>query len=320
MISVIIPVYNTKNELRRCLDSIANQTYKNLEIICVDDGSTDGSELIVDEYAAKDSRFKVVHQENGGESNARNRGLKMAAGQYITFCDCDDWIDEDMYETLLKVIESDNLDMAAASWYREETDADGNAKSTIITNKLPVTDDVINNEMLLNYIYKRDSYKSFAYMWDKLYKREVVCDESKELIYFDEELKLGADVLYLAEAALNTKRCKYIDRAFYHYNQRQESGCHTRNEAKLIHWLKAYETVIRRFEEENVAKETIDYVKRFLAYHSSNAAQIAYENGNGDALREFQRFMRQYSDEYIKLNETYPERIERYKTIINYIL
>ncbi len=320
MISIIIPVYNTKNELRKCLDSIANQTYTNLEVICVDDGSTDGSELIVDEYARKDGRFKVVHQSNGGESNARNTGLRFATGEYIAFCDCDDWIDEDMYEIMLHTLEKDNLDMVAASWYYEEADNEGNYKSTVIINKLPVTGGIIDRDSLLDYIYMRDSYRGFAYMWDKLYKREILCDKEGELIMFDENLKLGADVLYLAEVALNAQRSRYIDRAFYHYNQRAVSGCHTRDEDKLRHWLRAYEMVIERFEAERIAEKTLGYVKRFLAYHSSNAAQVAYEKGNKDMLYEFQQFMIKYRDEYISLNEHHPDRISRYKQIIDYIL
>lgn len=118
-ISVIVPVYNTKNELPRCLESIINQTYSNMEIICIDDGSTDGSGEIVDAFAGRDKRIKVLHKANGGESSARNAGLKMAEGQYIAFCDCDDWIDREMYEVLAETLEKENVDLAAGSWYKE---------------------------------------------------------------------------------------------------------------------------------------------------------------------------------------------------------
>jgi len=101
LISVIIPVYNTKNYLEKCLDSVLNQTYENLEVIIVDDGSTDGSEAMCDEYAQRDSRVKVIHKENGGQCTARNVGLDMATGDYFAFVDSDDWIDERMYETLM---------------------------------------------------------------------------------------------------------------------------------------------------------------------------------------------------------------------------
>lgn len=100
-ISVIVPVYNVEKYLPRCIDSILNQTYKNLEIILVDDGSPDNCPAICDEYAQKDSRIKVIHKANGGVSSARNAGIDVATGEYIGFVDSDDWIEPDMYEYLL---------------------------------------------------------------------------------------------------------------------------------------------------------------------------------------------------------------------------
>jgi glycosyltransferase involved in cell wall biosynthesis len=306
-ISVIVPVYNTKKELPRCIESICKQTYKDLEIICIDDGSSDGSGQILEEFQAKDNRIQVIHKENGGESSARNTGLKMSVGEYIAFCDCDDWIDPDMYEVLAGELERERIDMAASGWYKE-TDS----SSQEIKNEQPVSKQIFGRDELLRYLYRRDSYRGFAYMWDKLYRREILKDKKGNWILFREDLRLGGDVLYLAEIALNVKRAKYVDRSFYHYYQRTESGCHTRDVNKLHDWLKAYELVLQRFGEEQVDDRIMDYVKRFLAYHSSNAAEIAAEQGQDDAKREFQGLMRQYKEEYISLNSQYPERIERY--------
>lgn len=310
-ISVIIPVYNTEKELPKCLKSICDQTYKDLEIICIDDGSTDGSSQVLDEFSMKDNRIKVVHQKNGGESNARNTGLKMASGEYIAFCDCDDWIDTDMYEILARELNCENIDMVGGSWYKE-TDA----YSQEIRNQLPVNNAAFTREELLKYLYKRDSYRGFAYMWNKLYKREILKDKFGNLLLFHEDLRLGGDVLYLAEAALNIKKGKYIDRAFYHYYQRSESGCHTKDVDKLQDWLKAYELVLQRFGEERIDDETIDYVKRFLAYHSSNAVEVAAEQGQEEAKKKFQGLMRKYEQEYVSLNIQYPERIKRYQELL----
>lgn len=316
-LSVILPIYNTENELPKCLSSICGQTYRNLEIICIDDGSTDGSSRILDDFAGKDNRIIAIHQQNAGESNARNVGLKNATGEYIAFCDCDDWIDENMYEILVAAMESEHIDMVASSWYKE-SNVDGIQKTEEIKNILPVTPGIISNNELLRYIYMRDSYRGFAYMWNKVYRHELLHDDKGELLLFDENLKLGGDVIYLAEAAMKVQRAKYINKAFYHYNQRSASGCHTKDVNKLRDWLKAYEYVITRFERDKIDKEIIDYVKRFLAYHSSNAAEVAYEQENKDALSLFQQFMKQYQKEYISLNLQYPDRIKRYKKIIEY--
>lgn len=310
-ISVIIPVYNTHNELRMCLDSIINQMYTQLEIICVDDGSTDGSEKIVDEYALKDARVVVIHQSNHGESNARNVGLQRATGQYVTFCDCDDWLDLDMYQMMITAMEENDVDLVATSWYKEMPN-----ESVIIGNVGTVQSGVFGRSELLWYLYRRDSYRGFAYIWNKLYKREVLYDNKGKLILFDETLQLGGDVVYLAEIALNVSKVLYIDKAFYHYNQRITSGCHTTNLKKLRDWVKAYEIVIQRFEQEEIDKQVVDYVKRFLAYHSFNFAQEALKQSDEKYLCEFQYFMSLYKVEYVALNREFPQRIEAYQKML----
>ena len=110
-ISVIVPVYNVERYLRKCLDSIIAQTFSDWECICVDDGSPDNSGKILDEYAAKDKRFVIIHKENGGVSSARNAGLDMARGEYITFCDSDDWIEKETYEVAYMNAKKNNADI-----------------------------------------------------------------------------------------------------------------------------------------------------------------------------------------------------------------
>lgn len=310
--SIIIPVYNTAPYLERCINSVVNQTYKNLEIICVDDGSTDGSELIVDEYAKRDSRIKVVHKQNGGESSARNVGIRMMTGQYVGFIDCDDWIEPEMYEKLVSAIIEKDVDMVASSWYKDYDE------TTIkIENQLSVSKEVFGREELLNYIYKRDYYRGFTYMWDKLYRRSLFYDEEGQLILFDEDLVLGGDVLYLGRLALNTKKAYYLDAAFYHYYQRDASGCHTMDLKKRMDWLEAYKRLIRYIEEYETGTNILIWIKRFLAYHSSNVAELAYEQKNSVILKKCQGIMLKYSEEYYLTNQNYEERILRFNKILN---
>lgn len=122
LISVIIPVYNVEKYLHRCLDSVIAQTYQNLEIICVDDGSVDESGKICDQYAVRDARIKVIHQENQGVSAARNRGLDAAEGEYIAFVDSDDYILEDMYKKMLDMLLNYNVDLCVCQWQYEFSD------------------------------------------------------------------------------------------------------------------------------------------------------------------------------------------------------
>lgn len=202
-VSLIIPVYNTEKYLRKCLDSAVQQTYPQMEIICVDDGSTDLSGKIVDEYSARDSRIIAVHQPNAGESAARNTGLGRATGEYIGFMDCDDWIEPDMYETLVKLLEENDADMAIGSWFCETE------ISQPIKNEKTVKNGTISNRELMRYLYERDSYRAFAYMWDKLYKREILFGWKQNPILFDEELELGGCFILRTDCPSNTKSSLY---------------------------------------------------------------------------------------------------------------
>ena len=109
LISVIVPVYNVEKYLKKCVNSICNQTYENLEIILIDDGSTDNSGLICDELSCKDNRIVVIHQNNGGQATARNMGLSAAKGEFIGFVDSDDWIEPKLYETMLSIIQNHDI-------------------------------------------------------------------------------------------------------------------------------------------------------------------------------------------------------------------
>lgn len=314
-VSLIIPVYNTAEYLGKCLDSAVGQTYPNMEIICVDDGSTDGSEKILDRYAAKDTRIVALHQSNKGESNARNEGLKKATGDYIAFMDCDDWIEPDMYETLVALMEKKQVDMVCSGWIKEWT-----SKSEIIPNEGCVADGVFGQKQLLRYLYERDAFRGFSYMWNKLYRRKLFYGEDRLEVCFDENLRLGGDVLALAQTALRVSGAVYIDKAFYHYRQREESGCHSYNLEKRLDWLKAYDIVLAVFAKANVENNVMELVKRFLAYHSSNVAEMAFTQNNPAVLEHCQKIMLDNQEVYAKRNAHHPEWIKRYQKILEYRL
>ena len=172
LISVIIPVYNVEKYLRRCLDSVIAQTYQKLEIICVDDGSIDDSGKICDQYAVRDARIKVIHQENQGLSAARNRGLDAAEGEYIAFVDSDDYILEDMYKKMLDKLLNYNVDLCVCQWQYEFSDGR----------------QVVKRKNIDPTIYGRKASLEFArflYMgnyengvvvaaWNKLYRRALL--------------------------------------------------------------------------------------------------------------------------------------------------
>lgn len=315
-VSLIIPVYNTEEHLEKCLTSAVLQTYENMEIICVDDGSTDDSGRLVDEFAKQDKRVIGIHQKNKGESNARNTGLRIASGDYIGFMDCDDWIEPDMYEELVNALECENADMAISGFYKE---FEGNGKTSVkVKNEKNVEPKVFGKEMLLRYLYERDSYRAFAYIWDKLYKREVLYQDGKKPVFFDETIKLGGDVLFLAQCALRTNRAVYLDMSFYHYLQREDSGCYMPDLERRMDNIRAYKIVKKEFEENQVDPFILDLIKRIMVYHSSNTAELALELQDGKILETCQQLMKKYEKEYRVLNGGRREWIRRFEDILQY--
>ncbi len=165
-ISVIVPVYNVEQYLDKCVQSIVTQTYKNLEIILVDDGSTDNSGAICDEWAKKDSRIVVIHKENGGLSDARNAGVLAASGEYIGFIDSDDYIEPVMYEKLYSLISVNDADMALCGVQRKNEN--GETFSPFSTRQIGK----FQGEEIFNTVDFNNPYYIIA--WNKLYKRNLV--------------------------------------------------------------------------------------------------------------------------------------------------
>ena len=171
LITVIVPVYNVEKYLRRCLDSIIGQTYQNLEILCIDDGSIDNSGEICEQYAARDARIKVIHQENQGLSTARNRGLDAAEGEYIAFVDSDDYILEDMYKKMLAKLLDYNVDLCVCQWQYEFSDG------RQVVKKQNIDPAIYGRKASLEFarFLYMGNYESGVVVaaWNKLYRRAL---------------------------------------------------------------------------------------------------------------------------------------------------
>lgn len=166
LISVIVPVYNVEKLLPKCLDSILAQTHETLEIILVDDGTKDRGGIICDEYAARDPRIKVIHKENGGLSSARNAGLDIARGEYIGFVDSDDWVEPEMYETMLALAQKHDVKLVCAGRF-DVSERTGEK----VRGLCPEKEEVVSGEELSRRIFLWQGLDSAA--WDKLYHRSL---------------------------------------------------------------------------------------------------------------------------------------------------
>lgn len=166
LISIIVPIYNVEKYLNKCIDSIINQTYKNIEIILINDGSEDNSGKICDKYAKEDSRIKVIHKKNGGLSDARNVGIDASQGDYIAFIDSDDWVDLYMIERLYNLIIQHKADIVQGD-YIEVYDEDN-----ILKNITKEEINFYNSNQMLEYLYG-EKYVKTVVVWNKLYKKEL---------------------------------------------------------------------------------------------------------------------------------------------------
>ena len=219
LISVLVPVYNIERYIGLCLESIICQTYTNLEIIVVDDGSADHSGEICDLYAQKDSRVKVIHKKNGGLVSARKAAMRIAKGEYIGYVDGDDWIGEGFYAALMSAIQQSDSDVVVAGFSRELF-----GKTARILNVL--SSGVYEGEKLGHLYSSMISCGVFfrhgitTYLWNKLFKTEVI---NKSQLSVDERIAIGEDGAALYPALLNCKRISVIDNCSYHYRQREDS-------------------------------------------------------------------------------------------------
>lgn len=219
LISVIVPIYMIDRYVGLCTESILNQTYKNLEILLVDDGSKDRCSEICDLYASKDSRIKVIHKPNGGLVSARKAGLRESNGEHITYVDGDDWIGEGFIEGLLTAAENSGADMVCAGYTRDLF-----SKTARFSNNLP--SGVYEGDKLRDLWKKMISLQPYyrtgisTYVWNKLFKRKILIDAQSTV---DNRISLGEDGAVTYPALLKCKKVTVIDNVAYHYRQREDS-------------------------------------------------------------------------------------------------
>lgn len=220
MISVIVPVYNVAAYLDQCIESICRQTYRDLEIILVDDGSTDDSGRICDFYAAGDSRILVIHKENGGLVSARKAGMTAAHGSYIAYVDGDDWIEETMYEKLMHCLTRMDVDVAMCGRYEDTGDFSKAVFQGIKQGKYDKKrmTELIYPNMIVNG--KFFNWGIFPGVWDKLFKREYIEPFQMEV---DERICMGEDAVCVYPCLLHVESIYILEECLYHYRQTASS-------------------------------------------------------------------------------------------------
>lgn len=292
MISVIVPVYNTAQYLRRCLDSILCQTVENIEVICVDDGSTDESLQILDAYATVDSRVQVIHKENGGLVSARKVGLKVASGEYIGYVDSDDWIEPNMYEKLLAALIDEKVEIAMCGRIEETGHIGRESRHGFPAGRYDKQGlkEKIYPSMIVNDAFFE--WGIFPGIWDKLFRRECLEQFQMEV---DERLTMGEDAACTYPALLNAESIYISDECLYHYRQsassmvKQTDGRETERKRYRI----LYQSVLESLNRYKNIFDLTSQWKEYLLFLMTPRADVLLDGmENLDYLFPFPRVQR----------------------------
>lgn len=285
-VSVIIPVYNVEKYLRECLDSVVNQTLEDIEIICIDDGSTDNSLNILKEYADKDSRFTILIQHNKGAGSARNKGMEIAKGEYIGFVDSDDWIDLDYYEKLYEKAVKENADIVRTTFNIIYTDkAEEGGQNKLIKKRIK------KNQLL-------SSNDHFGIIWNAIYKTEFLHDNNID--YFDTDLPMCHDVPFTLRIEISAKKIIPFDKTNYYY-RKNRFGQLTKLSLNRIKCTLKAGTLISEFInscdlDENIYRNAYKYCVWMLDKHFKNALKA-------DDFDEKEQ--KEYLDKFVSIIQAY---------------
>ena len=255
LISIIVPCYNVEKYIEKCTNSLINQSYKNIEIILVDDGSTDNTGDICDNLKKKDKRINVIHIHNSGVSNARNIGIKQSKGNYIAFVDSDDYIELNMYEEMVSIINSKELPDIVSSGFIYETEKGQKfACSKKSSNKI----DILNKKEAFEEIF---SGRIGAYIWNKLFRKDLLLSNN---LLFDIDISSGEDLLFLCQVIESASKIYHINKDYYHYIKRNDSITNSQFNEKLLSILKAFDKIENITNRSfNNSKESFKFSKSF---------------------------------------------------------
>ena len=309
-ISIVIPVFKVENYIHQCLDSIINQTYKDLEIIIIDDGSPDDCGHIADEYARTDSRIKVLHKSNEGLSAARNDGIQEASGEWISFVDSDDWLELNTYETLVASVGEHNPDILIFKGYRNFE-----SKQSIIngfpndfyTEDRGIIQKIQRASLCMYYAPYAPSIQGFP--WNKMIRTSLIKDND---LKFARNVKANEDVIFNLHLFQHAKSVQYINKAFYHYRDNPNGITVKYTPDRLAIDLEIYKEMKKIGEDYGLDKEYYDALNARIVMNSWQLAERCYMNK--DNPKPFSTRMREMA-EALKIEPIYSafENVDRRK-------
>jgi len=289
-ISIIVPVYNVEKYIKRCLDSIIGQTYKDWQLIIVNDGSIDHCPDICDAYAKCNDKVQVIHKKNGGQSDARNAGLVVATGEYIVFVDSDDWLEPTYLEELYNAIEGKDVDLAVCGYYHSTDKIDTPVRITAY-------DTMLNQKEFIHKLAMND-IQSFA--WNKIYSAKLFERHAfREGVYYE-------DVILFNELIPEITKVVIINRPLYHYYMRENSTVHVRSLKREYDYFQAFK---ERYEMECIGESEKVIILKLLLISYYYIVQAGGEDFNVN--NKYKNYIKIQKQEYIKKARNKLRFIER---------
>lgn len=285
MLSVIIPVFNTRDYLDKCINSVVCQEYQDLEILMIDDCSTDGSSEVLDQWAKRDPRIRVIHKEsNTGVSDTRNIGLKSATANYIAFVDSDDWLELDYFKEMIRCIEETGADIAMSGYTRIRQN-----DSIIILPQYETGTVLTIEEALLECMPQRDAGRYNLYIWNKIFNKNAFWKDGA-LIIFNNDFRYCEDVLWLVEVLLNSRTIVTMKDTGYNYRSNRVGNTWTelneyRNLSRAENAFEANERIYDMLKELG-GKVKNNSLQRVL-YYQKYAFRTATSCADWDAVRKY---------------------------------
>lgn len=290
LVSVIVPVYNVENYLDRCVKSILEQTYQNLEIILIDDGSTDESGLICDKYKAIDNRIKVYHKRNEGQSCARNDGIDISTGKYILFIDADDYIDTEMVSKLLNPFCSiQDLSFTSCGYYNVFSDemlSNRRSNETLLLDKKEYEESLANN-------------REICYMvWNKLFPREIIGN-----IRFIPN-QLHEEIHFMREISKKVKKVFYIDTPLYYYIRERGGNTNSKFKIQQLQAIREFSC----FEDDMLKEGNIEAADGFRIMQLEFIIDFYFKCKDLELHDECRKIKKQFDETFNKTNRELPPK------------
>ena len=277
-VSIIIPVYNVENYIEECLNSIKNQSYKNIEIILIDDGSTDQSGYICEKFKKEDNRIIVFHQSNSGVSTARNKGLELAKGDYIMFVDPDDYLNRDFIKIMINNFV--NSEIVICGYYEKYVNSENIHK---------ITDDikVINQKEAINLLFDRKYYN--GYLWNKIFLKKIIKDNG---IQFNKNIHMCEDLLFVTQYMIKCTNVTLLPNSLYYYRIRNSSMVFNKNSNKFISLFDAYKEILILLKKYDINSINFRYTLVWDIYVHRKKISIQEQNN---------KFKFNFTKEYLNL-------------------